>query len=82
MSALSITLTLRPHALVADAAELVARHQMLAGSVERRMNVGDVARHQHRVDVGALDQEAVDDVGARGAESDRRVRRHERCTAA
>ena len=30
-SALSITLTLRPHALVADAAELLAGHQVLAG---------------------------------------------------
>src|SRR5262249_60687558 len=67
----------RPHGLMADAAELVAWHEMLAGPIKASGQGGDVAWNEHGVDVGALDKEAVDCVGARRAENDRRVGRHD-----
>src|SRR3712207_8358563 len=54
----------RPHLAVAEAAIFVARHQEVAGLGEDRVHLADVARHDHGVDVGARDQDAVDDVGA------------------
>src|SRR6476620_8022840 len=58
---------LAPHALVPEAAEFLARHQVVAGPLETHELLRDITRHQHRVDVGALDQDAVDDIGADGA---------------
>src|SRR6478735_2918895 len=49
-----------PHRLVAGAAVFVARHQLLAGSLERRGEGGDEARDEHRVGVGPAHHEAVD----------------------
>src|SRR6516164_5754943 len=59
---------LAPHALVAEAAEFLARHQIIAGSREAHELLGDVARHEHGVDIRALDQDAVDHVCAGGAQ--------------
>src|SRR6516165_7735924 len=62
-----------PHPLVPHAAKFVARHQALTGCLEARVEAGDIARHQHQVDVRASDQEAVHDVGAGGTERNRRI---------
>src|SRR5262249_32329609 len=62
---------------MADTAELVAWHEMLAGPIKACGQGGDVAWNEHSVYVGALDKEAVDCVGACRAENDRRVRRHD-----
>ena len=64
---------LAPHALMAGAAEFLTWHQVIARFVERRLNNGYEARDQHHVDVGALDQKAVHDIGAGGAEGHRRA---------
>src|SRR5215831_8581259 len=53
-------LHVRPHRLVAGAAVLVARHQVLAGLRERRREGRDEAGDDHRVGVGGADDEAVD----------------------
>src|SRR5271156_3135938 len=58
----------RPHALMADAAEFVARHIDLGRGAESRGGRRDVSRHQHRIDVAVFDQEAVDDIGTGGTE--------------
>src|SRR5215472_13852280 len=44
-----------PHALVAKAAELLARHQIIASLAEPHDLLRDVTGHQHGVDIGALD---------------------------
>ena len=62
-------LDLAPHAFVAEAAEFLAGHQVVAGLLEAHELLGDVARHQHGVDVGALDRNPVNHVGAGGAEA-------------
>src|SRR6186713_1377377 len=64
---------LAPHALMAEGAKLLAGHQIVASLREAHQLLGDVTRHQHGVDVGALDQDAVHDVGASGAQRDRRI---------
>src|SRR5690349_822993 len=46
---------LAPHALMAERAELLAGHQIVAGSRKAHHLLGDVAWHQHGVDVGTLD---------------------------
>src|SRR5208282_1773174 len=56
-------LDLGPHPLMPHPAEFLTRHRMLAGSVEARMDGCDIAGHQHRVYVRALDQETVDHIG-------------------
>ena len=55
-SDLSITLILPHMPSMADAAELVARHQMLARLLEACRQRRDVARYEHGVDIGAVDQ--------------------------
>ena len=62
---------------MAGAAVFVARHQLLAGLVERRRERGDEARNQHHVRVGRADDEAVDDIGAGRAEGDGHVGRND-----
>ena len=69
-------LHVRPHALMARAAILVARHEVVAGLREGRAEGGDVARLDHRVEVRVGHEKAVHDVGAGGAKGDGRVRRH------
>src|SRR5271154_2241320 len=68
---------LGPHALVADAAELLTRHEMLSRLVEPRRDGGDVSGHEHRIDGGALDQKTVNDVRARRAKGDRSIGGHD-----
>src|SRR5271154_1152436 len=70
-------LDLGPHALVSGAAEFVAGHGVLARLREFRREARDIARHEHLIKVGALDQEAMDDIGAGGAEGDFRPGRHQ-----
>src|SRR3954470_22087427 len=53
----------RPHLAVPEAAIFVAGHQEVAGPGEDRVHLADVARDDHRVDVRAGDQDAVDHVG-------------------
>src|ERR1051325_74247 len=65
---------LAPHALMPEAAKLLAWHQIIAGLLEAHELLGDVTRHQHGVDVGALDQDAVDDIGGGGPQRDGRLR--------
>src|SRR5262249_34062849 len=48
-----------PHALMAHAAELVAGHSPLAWCVETSPEAGNIARHQHKIDVRPVDQETV-----------------------
>src|ERR1044071_9749387 len=60
----------RPHPLMARAAILVARHQVLAGIAEGGREGRDEPRDEHRVGVGSLDVETVDHVRAGAAESD------------
>src|SRR4051794_27336006 len=50
---------LRPHAFMAVAAEFMAGHVALAGLREARVDGRDVARDEHEVDGGVVDQEAV-----------------------
>src|SRR6188768_1338476 len=69
-------LYLAPHALMSDAAKFLARHHMVAWRLESDRQHGDITRHQHGVDVGALDQKAMHHIRAGGAQGDRRVRRH------
>src|SRR6516162_4482077 len=52
-----------PHALVSDAAELVAGHVAFAGRPESRREAGDIARYQHEIDIGPGDQESVHHIG-------------------
>ena len=66
----------RPHGVMTEAAKLVTRHLVLARLGEARAHLGDEARHDHRVDVGVGEQEAVHDIGAGQAELHRRIRRH------
>src|SRR5580658_30422 len=66
-----------PHALVADAAKLLTRHEMVSRLVETRRDGGDVSRDEHRIDGGALDQKTVNDVRARRAQGDRRISGHD-----
>src|ERR1700721_1666403 len=61
-------LELGPHSLMADAAEFLTGHQMLAGRVEFCGQHRDVAGHQHRIDIGLFDKEAGADVTAGGPE--------------
>src|SRR6188768_583596 len=49
-----------PHRLVAGAAVLVARHELLARRRERRRERRDEGGDQHRVGVRPADDEAVD----------------------
>src|SRR3954451_14191186 len=49
---------LAPHALMAAGAKLLAGHQIVAALRKAHELLGDVARHQHGGDVGALDQDA------------------------
>src|SRR3954451_7660426 len=49
----------RPHRLVAGAAVLVARHQLLAALRKRRREGRDEAGNEHRVRVGLADDQAV-----------------------
>src|SRR5665213_1152160 len=65
-----------PHALMTDAAEFVTRHIAFRWRRKARADRGDVAGHQHRIDVGVLDQEAMEYIGAGRANRDRGVRRH------
>src|SRR5690349_17651528 len=60
----------RPHALVARAAILVARHKVLAGIAERGREGRDEARDKHRVGVRSRDVEPMDHVRAGRAKSD------------
>src|SRR5690349_8151282 len=73
-------LDLAPHALVADAAEFLAGHQIISGVLETHGLLGDEAGHQHGVDVGVLDINPVHYVGTGGAQRDRRLRRHQNAT--
>src|SRR3569833_1074991 len=50
-------LDLAPHALVAEGAELLAGHQIVARLHETHQLLGDVAGYQHGVDIGTLDQD-------------------------
>ena len=76
-AALSTTLIVAPHPLVAHAAEFVAGHRAVRQAVEARREARDIARHQHEIDVGPVDQKAMHDVGAGGAERDRRIGGHD-----
>ena len=62
---------------MAEATELLTWHQIVARLLEPHELLRDVARHQHGVDVGALDQDAVDHVGAGSAQHDRGLGRHQ-----
>src|SRR5215813_4226448 len=53
----------RPHLAVSEPAILVTRHQQVAGRRELGMHLRDEPGHDHRVDVGPGDQQAVDHVG-------------------
>src|SRR5262249_27222073 len=55
---------MRPHRLVPDPAEFMTWHQAFAGILERRTDSRHITRHDHRIDVRALDDEAVHDIGA------------------
>ncbi|HEX4224728.1 MAG TPA: hypothetical protein VHZ97_20325, partial [Pseudonocardiaceae bacterium] len=57
--------------------ELVARHGVIGGRVETRVERRDITGHDHRVDVGVGDEQAVHDIGAGGADRDRRVGGHQ-----
>src|SRR5215467_8843745 len=69
-------LDLSPHAFMADAAELLTGHQMLAGSSELRCDHRDIARDEHLIHIGAFDQYAVDDIRAGRPNGQGRVGRH------
>src|SRR5262249_33341779 len=47
----------RQHLAVSQPAELVAWHQQIALGSKYRVDLADIARHHHRVDIGAGDQE-------------------------
>src|SRR5215471_12491263 len=53
----------RRHLAVTKPAIFVAGHQQIAGTGKLRMNLRHVAGHNHRVDVRASDQEAMNNVG-------------------
>src|SRR5262245_37320944 len=59
------------HALVSDAAVLVARDQVLTRMIELGGELADVARYHHRLAVGANYFEAVSDVDRSDMERDR-----------
>ena len=61
----------RDHLGVAEPAIFMARHQQVAGLGEARVDLRDIARDDHRVDVGAGDQNAVNHV--RAGEAQRHV---------
>jgi len=61
---------------MAEAAEFVARHLILAGARKARAYLCDKAWHHHCVDVRAGEQETVHRIRARQAELYRRVGRH------
>src|SRR4051794_12608224 len=63
-------LDLAPHALVAEGAKLLVGHYIVAALRKAHELFADVAWHQDGVDVGALDEDAVDDVGAGGPQRD------------
>ena len=50
--------------------KFVAGHVTLGGRREARAERGDVTWYQHGIDVGVLDEEALDHVGVRGANRD------------
>src|SRR6187399_453415 len=51
-----------PHLAVAETAILMARHQKAFAMGEFGVDLGNEARHHHRIHIGASDQETVDDV--------------------
>src|SRR5258708_22999649 len=62
--------------MMSHAAKLVARHLVLARVLEARSDLGNETGHDHCINVGDGEQEAVHDIGAGNPESQRRVRRH------
>src|SRR5271154_6283203 len=62
-----------PHALMTDAAKFMAGHQAFARYLETSVEARNVARHEHQIDVGPRDQEAMHHIGAGCPERDRRV---------
>src|SRR3954447_21753458 len=54
-----------PHLAVSEATELMTGHQQIARLGEHRMDLADIARDDHRVDVGPRDQDAVDHIRSR-----------------
>src|SRR3569833_3818166 len=62
---------LRPHRRVSHAAEFVTGHAALTHAMERHHESGYIARHDHRIDVGADDLESMYDIAARRAERNR-----------
>src|SRR5262245_51545059 len=52
----------RQHLAVSQPAELMAWHQKVAYGLKHRVNLTDIARHDHGVDIGAGDQDAVNHV--------------------
>src|SRR5688572_944099 len=58
------------HLAVPEAAIFVAGHQQVAGPGEAGMDLRDIAGDDHRVDVGAGDEDAVDDVRRGKAQGD------------
>src|SRR5512134_2313943 len=59
-----------------EPAELVAGDEVLARLLKRIRKLADVTGDGHRVDVGAHNQEAVENIAARQPEGHRAVRRH------
>ena len=66
-----------PHALVADAAIFMTRHQMISGLVETCAHFSDKAGHHHGVHVRVGDEESMHDVGAGDAENDGSIGRND-----
>src|SRR5258705_3396158 len=62
--------------MMSHAAKLVARHLVLARVLEARSDLGNETGHDHCINVGDGEQEAVHDIGAAKSESHRRIRRH------
>src|SRR3954471_4242045 len=52
----------RPHFAVTKPAIFMARHEKIAGAGKLGMNLGNEARHHHRIHIGTGDQDAVNDV--------------------
>src|SRR5262249_52490880 len=65
-----------PHGRVSRAAVLVTRHAALSSALQRRDEGRDVTRHEHGIDVGAENLEAVHDIAAGRAEGHGHAIRH------
>src|SRR5690349_2953412 len=53
----------RKHFTVTEAAILMTRHQEIATPSELGMHLRDESRHDHRIDIGAGDQDSMNDIG-------------------